>query len=109
VTTARYVDRFRTSHEERLDWTADQRSDGFAEERQQTQREKEVAKILDCLSDREREIISKRYGLGERFERQTLKDVGADLGVSKERIRQIETRALAKLRDAAVSAKIEAL
>jgi RNA polymerase primary sigma factor/RNA polymerase sigma factor len=109
VTTARYVDRFRTSHEEQLDGTADQRSDGFAEERQQSQREKEVAKILDCLSDREREIISKRFGLGNRFDGQTLKDVGADLGVSKERIRQIETRALAKLREAAVSAKLEAL
>jgi RNA polymerase primary sigma factor/RNA polymerase sigma factor len=109
VTRARYIDRFRTSHEERLDWTADQRSDGFAEERQQTQREKDVAKLVGCLSDREREIIAKRYGLGDRFEGQTLKGVGADMGVSKERIRQIETRALAKLRDAAVSEKIEAL
>jgi RNA polymerase primary sigma factor/RNA polymerase sigma factor len=109
VTAARYVDRFRTSEDERLDWTADERSDGFAEELQQTQREKDVAKILGCLSDREREIISKRYGLGNRLDGQTLKDVGLGMGVSKERIRQIETQALAKLRDAAVLEKVDAL
>ena len=42
-------------------------------------------------------------------EGQTLKEVGTDLGVSKERIRQLEGRALAKLREAVVANKIEAL
>ncbi len=68
-----------------------------------------MEQILGCLSDREREIIAKRYGLKGPFEGQTLKEVGADLGVSKERIRQLEGRALAKLRDAAIANKIEAL
>ena len=109
VTGARYADRFRTSHDEQLNFTADQRSDGIAQERQQARRETEVARILDCLSERERQIICKRYGLGESFEGQTLKEVGADMGVSKERIRQIETRALAKLRLVAAAEKIETL
>jgi RNA polymerase primary sigma factor/RNA polymerase sigma factor len=109
TTAIRYSDRFRTGPDERFDATADLRSDGFALERRQAQREAQVAQILDCLSDREREVISKRYGLGACPERQTLKEVGSDIGVSKERIRQLEARALAKLRDAAVAARIEAL
>jgi RNA polymerase primary sigma factor len=109
VTEARYADRFRTSQDERLDWTADQRSDGFGLERAQAQREDQVGKILDCLNERERAIISRRFGLGQSPEGKTLKEVGVEFGISKERIRQIETRALAKLRDAAAIEKIEAL
>jgi len=40
-------------------------------------------------------------------EPQTLQEVGDDLGVSKERIRQVQTRALEKLREAAARAKID--
>jgi len=50
---------------------------------------------LETLSPREREIIRSRF-LGD--EKTTLADIGADYGVTKERIRQIEGRALAKLR-----------
>jgi RNA polymerase primary sigma factor/RNA polymerase sigma factor len=66
-----------------------------------------VSSILECLSEREREIVEKRFGLTGRAPAQTLQEVGADLGVTKERIRQIEKRALAKLREAADAAKIE--
>lgn len=109
VSEAKYADRYRTSQDDWLDWAADQRSDGFSQEREQARREDQVGQILDCLSDRERAIISLRYGLGEKPEGRTLKEVGVEFGISKERIRQIETRALAKLRDAAAAAKIDAL
>jgi RNA polymerase sigma factor (sigma-70 family) len=49
------------------------------------------------LNDREREIVRLRYGL-DRGEPRTLEEVGIVLSVTRERIRQIERSALAKLR-----------
>ena len=65
--------------------------------------------MLDCLDDRERGIIERRYGLLSGSEPETLKEIGEDLHVSKERVRQIETTAMRKLRQAASSDQIEAL
>jgi RNA polymerase primary sigma factor len=50
------------------------------------------------VSERERKVLSARYGLGCRA--QTLREVADDLRLSAERVRQIETRALGKLREA---------
>jgi RNA polymerase sigma factor (sigma-70 family) len=107
VTTARHSDRYRTSQDERLDLTVDERSDGYAEERQKAQREDQVNKILGSLTDRERKVIRLRFGLGALEQGKTLKEVGSDFGVSKERIRQLEHRALAKLRNVAALEKFE--
>ncbi len=57
----------------------------------------ELSKILESLTPRERRIIELRFGLGSEYSR-TLEEVGTELGLSKERIRQIEKEALAKLR-----------
>jgi RNA polymerase sigma factor (sigma-70 family) len=54
-----------------------------------------LAALLGALTARERDVLSRRYGLGR--PEQSLADVGRDLGVSRERARQIEARALAKL------------
>jgi RNA polymerase primary sigma factor len=57
----------------------------------------ELSKTLESLTPRERRIIELRFGLGSEYSR-TLAEVGTELGLSKERIRQIEKEALAKLR-----------
>ncbi len=56
-----------------------------------------VANLLEIMSDREREILDMRFGLADKKPR-TLAEVARKLGVSRERIRQIEESALAKIR-----------
>lgn len=105
----RQRDRFRTSHEEVFSGTQDQRTDQYGLESAQTQREAQIEKILEHLDEREQKIIISRFGLARGHEPLTLKEVGAELGVTKERIRQLEARALTKLRNAALSEKIDTL
>ena len=56
-----------------------------------------LREVLDTLADREREVLDYRYGLSDGHER-TLEEVGRFFGVTRERVRQIEARALRKLR-----------
>ncbi len=103
----KYRDRFRTSQEEMFSAQEDDGANPFLMESQQQMREAQIGKILARLDDREQKIIISRFGLDHRHEPLTLKEVGAKLGVTKERIRQIEARALDKLRIAAQEAKID--
>ncbi len=57
----------------------------------------EVINMLDGLTARERRVIELRYGLEDGYNR-TLAELGDELGVSRERVRQIEAEALTKLR-----------
>jgi RNA polymerase primary sigma factor len=59
--------------------------------------EHELESLLAQLEPKERLIIERRFGLGDR-EPQTLAEIGSELNLSRERIRQIEERALGKLR-----------
>jgi RNA polymerase sigma factor (sigma-70 family) len=58
-----------------------------------------VQGFADQLDERERAVLSGHYGLGRPA--QTLSNIGSDLGLTAERVRQIEKQALAKLREAA--------
>ena len=63
----------------------------------------ELHALLAGLSDRERDVLRARYGLDADGEELSLRSVGDGLGLSGERIRQIERRALSKLAAAAAS------
>jgi RNA polymerase sigma factor (sigma-70 family) len=63
----------------------------------------EIDRLLDALTAREEEILRLRFGLGPN-EPRTLEEIGERLHVSRERVRQIESRALSKLRNPVVDA-----
>ncbi len=58
----------------------------------------DIRDILDKLSQKERDVLILRYGLDNNGARKTLDEIGTQYGVSRERIRQIETRAISKLK-----------
>jgi RNA polymerase primary sigma factor len=60
------------------------------------QREQELQAALEELNERTRHVLEARFGLNDR-EPATLEQVGAEIGVTRERVRQIETRALREL------------
>lgn len=64
------------------------------------QRQLAAVRVLDRLTPREQHILRRRFGLGGDGEEVTLREIGEELGLSRERIRQLEAIALEKLRDA---------
>jgi len=67
--------------------------------------EGQIARVLDTLNDRERKVLELRFGLVDNKPR-TLEQVGKEFGVTRERIRQIEAKALRKLRHPSRSQKL---
>jgi RNA polymerase primary sigma factor len=67
--------------------------------------QEQLEDVLNSLSEREREVIKLRFGLVDGHPR-TLEEVGREFGVTRERIRQIESKTLAKLRHPTRSAKL---
>lgn len=66
----------------------------------------QLDQVLDGLADRERKVIKLRFGLEDGHPR-TLEEVGKEFGVTRERIRQIESKTLAKLRHPSRSGKLK--
>lgn len=88
-----------------VDFIAD---DSVASPQDETNREMlraQMQDILDSLSPRERDVLALRFGL-EDGESHTLEEVGRRFGVTRERVRQIEAKALRKLRHPTRSRKL---
>ena len=86
------------------DLFGDERAE-FEEEVHVNLAEQALHKAIEGLSEREQEVLTLRYGLGEQ-EPKSLETIGQHLGITRERVRQIEAQALERL---AVNREIEAL
>ncbi len=93
----RQRDRFQTGHEDSLETIV---SAGFSDpdRNQDAALRGVIDRMLGSLDEREQSILRLRFGLEESTEPATLEQIGRRLGVSKERIRQLETRAIERLR-----------
>ncbi len=100
----RYHGRFCTGFDEHLNALAEEPTDPEEIEQAVLRSDDMIRKILGHLDPREYEVIIHRFGLSPDRECLTLKQIGQRIGVSKERVRQIESRALGKLRAEAMTA-----
>jgi RNA polymerase primary sigma factor len=79
------------------DFIEDKKALAPAEEVVNTKLGEQIGKVLSDLTPREEQVLRKRFGLGEKSDH-TLEEVGKLFNVTRERIRQIEAKALRKLR-----------
>ena len=101
------LDRFRTGIDEVFQLSPDARINHFQAELVNRKQHQVIMEILERLDEREKEIITYRFGLNKGMEPQTLEQVGRHFGVTKERIRQLEFRALGKLRKITQEEKLD--
>ena len=90
--------RFHNISEEVMSRFSETRSDPFYEELVHKKKREALLNALKLLRQLDRDIVMARYGLNEGTEPQTLEHIGDALDLSRERVRQLEQRALSKLR-----------
>jgi len=100
-------ERFVTGHEEMFEAQSDTRSDEQEQVIQAQQAANKVNRLLELLDPREREILRMRAGL-DNEENMTLEQIGQRMGITKERVRQLNARIMKKLRDYATEHKMDA-
>ncbi|WP_298026127.1 RNA polymerase sigma factor RpoD [uncultured Dialister sp.] len=83
------------------DFIEDQKTASPEDEAAATMRREQVYKMLDTLTEREKGVLALRFGMDDGTPR-TLEEVGKHFGVTRERIRQIEGKALKKLKKQAM-------
>jgi RNA polymerase primary sigma factor len=90
-----------------LEGTPDDEAEGMSEQRWESLRGA-LSRLLGKLDPRERMIIRRRFGLDRTRQVHTLQSLAGEFGVCKERVRQLETRAMIKLRAMADQTKLTA-
>ena len=81
-----------------LDTVADAKQADPAEQLQDSDLRSNIDHWLSELSEKQREVISRRFGL-RGYEMSTLEEVGQEIGLTRERVRQIQVEALRRLRE----------
>lgn len=81
-----------------LDIIADEKGHGPEEELQDKDIKTSIVRWLEELNPKQREVLARRFGLMG-YEPSTLEDVGTEIGLTRERVRQIQVEALRRLRD----------
>lgn len=81
-----------------LDIIADEKGHGPEDDLQDNDIKSSIVKWLQELNPKQREVLARRFGLMG-YEPSTLEDVGAEIGLTRERVRQIQVEALRRLRD----------
>ncbi len=103
----RHRGRFCSNCPELFSAIEDARSAHCEQESAQIRRESHVERLLERLDLRERQIVTSRFGLFRSHEPLKLRQIGDAMGLTKERIRQIQCRAMSKLRQAAQEDRLE--
>jgi RNA polymerase primary sigma factor len=94
-------ERFVTGHDEVFEVAPDTRTDEYEVVATQERATHSVNRLLEYLEPREREIIRMRAGLDDHAKGMTLEEIGQQFGITKERVRQLNARAMKKLRSIA--------
>jgi len=87
-----------SSEKSLLDTIADEKSADPSETLQEDNMRSSIDGWLDELSEKQREVVARRFGL-RGYETSTLEEVGREIGLTRERVRQIQVEALRRLRD----------
>ena len=87
-----------SSEKSLLDTIADERANDPSDSLQDEDLKASIDRWLDELSEKQREVVARRFGL-RGYETSTLEDVGREIGLTRERVRQIQVESLRRLRD----------
>src|SRR5256714_7472896 len=79
------------------DFSEDKRAENASDMTAIVLLKEKIKDVLETLTERERQVLEQRFGLGDGYSR-TLEEVGRQFQVTRERIRQIEAKALRKMR-----------
>jgi RNA polymerase primary sigma factor len=91
-------ERYVTGHDELFDVSPDHRTDEQDLLASAEQASKRVNRLLEYLDPREQQIIRMRAGLDDNARPMTLEEIGQRMGITKERVRQLNVRIMNKLR-----------